>query len=68
MSQTDEDSMSALHHSVKKGYRHVAKKLLEGEASPLQEDVDGRTPISMALANKDDLMSALLLTRMTRGE
>lgn len=58
---TDESQRSPLHFTVRKGHVAVTEKLLEYGASPLQEDHLGSAPISIAINNKNDEMSALLL-------
>lgn len=63
----DEKGRSALHAAVERNYPHVAKVLLTNESSTEIRDRMDRLPVELALAERRDDMSSLLISHMTNS-
>ena len=67
---TNESLRTPLHYAVEKGFAGVCRKLLDSGDWPvkLTRDIDGNTPLTLALRRGNDEIASLIITYMYHSE
>ena len=64
----DENGQTVLHYATKREFVSVAERLLEFGASATQQDKMDRSPLSIALNNQHDKLTALFISHIDNSE
>jgi len=57
----DNNTRTPLHYAAKRGFIAVGEILIEFGASATRVDIEGMSPLSIALQNKNDRLAATLI-------